>query len=170
MSSSITQYSQDTLTDSVGSLEDILTSSKNNDQLDELQITNIGVGLYGDSPFSQTTGKLNTNIGFDRINQSFKVILRTVTGEVPMLPILGSYLSNLLFETGDEILDESLELAITTAIGTLEPRVRILTTTISHDEIDMNKICITIEYQLTNTNIVYVFRDTIITGNGGDVL
>ena len=166
----ILQYSQQDNTDTSETLEDILTASKNNNQLDELQIKNIGTGLFGDSPVSETTGKLNTNVGFDRINQSFKTILRTVNGEVPMLPILGSRVPHMLFETIDEIFDDALEMAITTALTKLEPRAQILTTVISHDEKDSNTVHVEIEYVLTNTNIVYRFRDSIVTNNGGDVL
>lgn len=167
----VVQYQQSSAPDTSEALEDLIISNSNrNSQLDSLQISNIGIGLFGDSPFSATSGKLNTLIGFDRINQSFKTILGTVIGEVPMLPILGSHLNNLLFEPIDELLNDSLELIITEAIGKLEPRVKILTTSISHDHRDSNMVHVEIEYQLTNTNIVYVFRDSIVTGNGGDVL
>lgn len=167
---SILQYSQEETLDTAGALEDILAASKKNGQLDALQIRNIGIGLFGDSPISSITGKLNTNIGFDRINQSFKVILRTVCGEVPMLPILGSKMNELLFEPIDEVLTDTINVAISSSLQKLEPRAKILTLNVDTDEKDQNKLHLTIEYVLTNTNICYVFRDTIVTGNGGDVL
>lgn len=150
-------------------MDSVLTTSKNA-RLDDIQIANIGIGLYGDSPFSVISGATNTIIGFDRINQSFEIILGTVLGEVPMLPILGSNVPYLLFEQADEIMGDTLELYVTEALNKLEPRVRIMSTNVSFEERDQNKVGITVEYRLTNTNIVRVFRTTIVTENGGDVL
>ena len=39
-----------------------------------------------------------------------------------------------------------------------------------YHENDENKAVIEVTYRLANTNIVKVFRDTIVTANGGDVL
>ena len=66
------QYEQSDSIDTADALADSL-SSKNNYLLSELQKKNIGVGLLGLSPISGTTGMLNTNVGFDRINQWFKL-------------------------------------------------------------------------------------------------
>ena len=166
----VAQYAQEDTVDSAEALEDILTSSTKNNQLDSLQIANIGIGLLGDSPFSSTSGKTNTNIGFDRINQSLRCIIRTVLEEVPMLPILGSNISNLIFEPIDEILEDTLEISLRERLSLLEPRIKIRDIVISKDNRDENEIGVYIEYQLTNTNIVGVFRDSIVTGNGGDII
>lgn len=164
--SNVVQYEQndidsDALADSF--------ASKKNDTLSELQLHNIGVGLLGLAPISGTTGMLNTNEGFDRINQSIKVILHTVKGEIPMLPKLGSNLDKLLFEQIDDVLDDDLQLAITDAINTFEPRIKIMEVLISHDERVLNKVHISVTYVLTNTNIVHQFEETIYTSNGGVV-
>ena len=164
----VTQYSQSKVIDSADALADSLTSKKN-DTLSALQIRNIGIGLFGLSPISGTTGMLNTNVGFDRINQSLKVILHTVKGEIPMLPKLGSNLDKLLFEPIDDVLDDDLRLAISEAVGEFEPRIKVMEINISHDERVFNKVRITISYVLTNTNIVHQFEDTIYTSNGGVV-
>ena len=164
----ILQYSQESAIDSADSISDALTSKKNDD-LTALQKKNIGIGLFGFSTVSETTGMLNTNIGFDRINQALKIILHTVKGEVPMLPKLGSNLDKLLFEPIDDILDDDLQLAITDAINDFEPRIKIMDIAISHDDRIMNKVHITITYVLTNTNIVHIFEETIYTSNGGVV-
>ena len=165
---SVVQYEQTNSIDSADALADNLASNKN-DTLSALQLKNIGVGLFGLSPVSQTTGMLNTNEGFDRINQSLKVILHTVKGEIPMLPKLGSDLDRLLFEPLDTILDDQLEYAITEAVNEFEKRIQILNITISHDERVLNKAHIYMEYVLTNTNIVHQFEETIYTANGGVV-
>ena len=162
------QYEQSDSIDTADALADSL-SSKNNYLLSELQKKNIGVGLLGLSPISGTTGMLNTNVGFDRINQSLKVILHTVKGEVPMLPKLGSDVDKLLFEQIDDVLDDSLQLAISSAVEEFEPRIKIMEIIISHDEKDLNKVHITVSYVLTNTNIVHQFEETIYTSNGGVV-
>ena len=162
------QYSQADVLNSADAVADSLTSKKNSD-LTELQLHNIGVGLFGLSPISGTTGMLNTNVGFDRINQALKVILHTVKGEVPMLPKLGSNLDKYLFEPIDDVLDNELKYAITDAINEFEKRIKILDVTLIHDERNLNKLKIIIEYVLTNTNIVHQFVDTIYSSNGGVV-
>ena len=164
----VVQYEQEKVIDSSDALADSFTSKKN-DTLDAIQLHNIGIGLLGFAPVSGTTGMLNTNIGFDRINQSLKVILHTVKGEIPMLPKLGSNLDKLLFEQIDDVLDDDLEIAITDAINEFEPRIKIMDLQISHDERIMNKVHVTVTYVLTNTNIVYQFEDNIYISNGGVV-
>ena len=164
----VVQYAQDKSIDSTDSLADALSLGKNDD-LTELQKHNIGIGLLGFSPVSKTTGMLNTNIGFDRINQALKIILHTVKGEIPMLPKLGSNLDNLLFEPIDDVLDDDLQFALQDAISQFEARIKIMDVNISHEERDQNKVHITVTYVLTNTNIVHVFEDTIYTSNGGVV-
>lgn len=162
----IVQYEQNTAIDSQDALEDSL-ASKNNDSLNALQIQNIGVGLLGLSPISGTTGMLNTNVGFDRINQSLKIILHTVKGEIPMLPKLGSNVDKLLFEQIDDVLDDDLQFAITDAINQFESRIKVMEVLISHDDRVQNKLYVTVSYLLTNTNIQHEFEETIYTSNGG---
>jgi len=162
----IVQYKQNTAIDSQDALEDSL-ASKNNDSLNALQIQNIGVGLLGLSPISGTTGMLNTNVGFDRINQSLKIILHTVKGEIPMLPKLGSNVDKLLFEQIDDVLDDDLQFAITDAINQFESRIKVMEVLISHDDRVQNKLYVTVSYLLTNTNIQHEFEETIYTSNGG---
>lgn len=162
------QYSSTSENSSEYAIEEAFTSKKN-DTLNELQKRNIGIGLLGLAPISGTTGMLNTNIGFDRINQSLKIILHTVKGEIPMLPKLGSNVDKLLFEQIDDVLDDDLQFAITDAINEFEPRIRIIEVVVSHDERVMNKIHVVVTYRLTNTNIVHDFEETIYTSNGGVV-
>ena len=164
----VNQYSQSEAMNSSEALEDSV-ASKSNDTLDETQLTNIGIGLLGFSPISATSGKLNTNIGFNRIGQSLSIILRTAFKEVPMLPILGSNLDKFLFDPLDEVWDEVVKHEIEETILKLEPRITVVETNIFH-EADQNKAIVEITYRLTNTNIVKVFRDTIVTSNGGDVI
>lgn len=165
----VAQFAQEGSTDSMDSIQALSLSKKNN-QLDQIQLTNMGVGLLGASPISSTSGKLNTCIGFDRIDQSFRIILGTVPGEVPMLPILGSQLHFVLFEPIDSLTFDQLELVLEDCLAKLEPRAKILTTNIDDSKKDENQLGVEMEYQLTNTNIVRVFRTTIYTANGGDVL
>ena len=146
-----------------------MLSNKSNDSLSALQLKNMGIGLLGFSPISATSGKLNVNEGFNRIEQSIRIILRTILGEVPMLPILGSNLEKFLFDPLDDIWDDSVELEIQTALTQLETRIAVMSVDIYHEN-DENKAVIEVTYRLANTNIVKVFRDTIVTANGGDVL
>lgn len=164
----VVQYEQEKVIDSADALADSL-SSKNNDTLNDLQLHNIGIGLLGFAPISGTTGMMNTNVGFDRINQSIKVILHTVKGEIPMLPKLGSNLDKLLFEPIDDVLDDDIQFAITEALNAFEKRIKVMSVNIAHDERILNKLHVTITYVLTNTNIVHDFEETIYTSNGGVV-
>ena len=166
--SDIIQYSQAEGLDTSDSIADSL-QARSNDTLSDLQLKNIGIGLLGFSPVSATSGKLNTNEGFDRIAQGIRVILRTVLGEVPMLPILGSNLDKYLFDPLDDVWDDAVTLEIQSALTKLESRIVVMDVQIFHES-DENKAIVQITYRLTNTNIVRIFRDTIVTANGGDAL
>lgn len=150
-------------------IADGFASASKNYQLSDVQLQNIGSGLLGFSPFSTITGRTNNNYGFDRIDQSFRIILETAFEEVPMLPILGSNLDALLFDPADGVLEENLKNTLQKALHALEPRVRVLDIYIDLSRCDENLVGVTITYQLTNTNIVHVFRDSIITEAGGDL-
>lgn len=163
------QFSQEDDLSTLDFLTDALASSKNN-ELDLTQIRNIGTGLLYNSPFSAISGEINRNEGFDRIDQAIKIILNTMTTEVPMLPILGSSLDKILFDQIDEITVDAIKISLEQTLANLEPRIKVMSLVISDEAKDENKVEVFVEYRLTNTNMVHKFRTTINTDNGGDVL
>ncbi|AMM44852.1 sheath initiation protein [Bacillus phage SP-15] len=136
-------------------------------ELDELQLRNIGKGLDLTSLFSTITGKVNYNQGFDRINQSLFIIFGTLFSEAPMLPILGSNLSHLLFEPSDDILEELVELYLREAIENLEPRIAVSRIVVNTDD---HYVYITVEYILTNANIAGQFDYRLTRQTRGDYI
>lgn len=141
-------------------------ASENDNKLTSLQRDNIGIGLDGSSPISSVTGKLSTNGGIRRINQSIYCIFHTSFKDIPMLPIVGSDINELLFEQNDEILESQISVFLQEALAKLEPRIIVNNITCERNE---NELHVSVFYVLTNTNIRGVFKDTIVTLNGGDV-
>ena len=147
-------------------VSDFNFASDNDSKLTSLQRDNIGVGLDGSSPISSVTGKLSTNGGIRRINQSIYCIFHTNFKDIPMLPIIGSDINELVFEPNDEILESQVTVFLQEALAKLEPRIIVNEITCVREE---NQLHVSVFYVLTNTNIRGVFKDTIVTANGGDV-
>lgn len=136
-------------------------------ELDELQVRNIGLGMDLSNLFSNITGKVNYNKGFDRINQSLYIIFNTLFSEAPMLPILGSNLNHLLFEPSDMVLEELVELYMREAIENLEPRIAISKITVKAED---HYVSIEIIYLLTNVNIAGQFDYRLTRKTRGDFI
>lgn len=126
----------------------------------------IGRGMNLGSVFSKISGRVEYNEGTDRINQSLKIIMDTNNGEVAMLPILGSGISEMLFEPADEILKDKMELFVRTAVENLEPRIVMQDVVIDVVE---NYVYITVNYILSGTNMSGKFDYTITRQAGGEM-
>lgn len=136
-------------------------------QLDELQLRNIGRGLNMYNSFSKIAGTVNHNEGFNRINQSLNVIFSTLFSEAPMLPILGSNISHILFEPSDDLLVEMIDLYVREAIDNLEPRIRVDNIVVVPDD---HYVDITTHYVLTNINIAGFFDYRLTRDSRGDFI
>jgi phage baseplate assembly protein W len=118
--------------------------------LSDVEVSRIGRGMDLKNIFSSVSGKIEINEGVDRINQSIALILETSNGEVSMLPVVGSGVSELLFEPADDILKDKLELFVRDALEKLEPRIGVQGLNV---DIEGNFVLISVDYFLTNTNI-----------------
>jgi hypothetical protein len=125
----------------------------------------IGKGLNLNNVFSSISGRIEFNEGKDRINQSIRVILETRNGEVAMLPVVGSGISELLFEPADDILKNKLEIYIRSALETLEPRIILQNVVVDVVE---NHIYITVDYVMSGTNMKGKFNYAITRQAGGE--
>lgn len=131
----------------------------------------IGTGLQSPNAFNKSTGGVNYNTGFERINQSINHILGTRIGERFFLPEFGSRLYELVFEPNDYILEDLLKLYVSDALGKWEPRIKVLNVTPKIG--GSNTVPISIYYNLINTNMtnnyVYPFnREVYDMGGGAD--
>ena len=132
--------------------------------LTNYQINLIGTGLKGEDTFNETNGKVLSNTGVDRLNQSICHILGTRIGERFFLPEFGSNLHELIFEPNDYILQDLLVYYISDALGKWEPRIKVpqvVPEVIAHD----NVVPVNISYNIVNTNLtvnyVYPFNRSV---------
>jgi hypothetical protein len=133
--------------------------------LSDIEKSRIGKGMKLGGIFSEVSGKIDTNDGTERVNQSLEIILGTSNGEVAMLPIVGSGLAQLIFEPADNILKDKLELYVRDAIEKLEPRIGIQDIIVDVVE---NHVFITVDYVLTGTNILGQFNYELTRQGRGD--
>lgn len=117
----------------------------------------IGLGIQLPNPFSEDSGKVISNTGVSRINQSISNILGTDLGERFMVPEFGSKLSTIIFEQNDSITRSLIIEYITDALTKWEPRIRIIK--VDPQITDTNTIPVIITYQIIVTNEVvnYVY-------------
>lgn len=113
--------------------------------------THVGQGLKSEPVINKVSGGLNTNTGFDRIDQSINHILGTRKGERFFLPDFGSNLHLLLFERNSFLLEDLADLYIREALSQWEPRISVVSVTVlpSREE---NVVPINIQYRLSNLN------------------
>ena len=125
-------------------------------QLSNYQLEIIGTGLQCPDSFNDTSGKVKSSTGVDRINQSIIHILSTPVGLRYFVPEFGCRINELIFEPNDYILEDMLILYIKEALTRWENRIKVL------EIVPMvikgeNTVPINITYNLVNTNSVYNF-------------
>ena len=88
----------------------------------------------------------------DAVNQSIYTILKSSFSDKPMETLFGANLESDIFEQGlpQAFVQSNLEEKIITSIREQEPSVKILSLDINFDEINRNRIKISIAYQLTD--------------------
>lgn len=97
------------------------------------------------------TGDLRLVTDLADIKQSLTNLLYTNFGERPFRPTVGGGLTNLLFETLDQITAFELNTNIRTVISNWEPRITVLELDINEDE-DANGIQITLVFQMVSVS------------------
>lgn len=123
-------------------------------RLDNYQIEIIGSGLKTPDSFNLTSGRVDSNTGAERINQSICHILSTPIGFRFFLPEFGSRIHELVFEPNDYILEDMLELYVRESLTKWEPRIKVLEVR-PHVIRFENEVPINITYNLVNTNSIY---------------
>lgn len=118
------------------------------------QIQLIGTGMQCPNTFNEANGRVRTNTGIERINQSIRHILLTRIGERFFVPEFGSRLHELIFEPNDEVLRDLLKLYIDDALRKWEPRIKVLEIEPIIKDYD-NTVPVNITYNLINTNVTY---------------
>lgn len=120
----------------------------------DYQLKIIGTGPKFPDTFSRSNGKVSSNSGVERINQSIKHILGTRIGQRYFVPEFGSRLHELVFEPNDLILRDLLIYYVQDALTKWEPRIKILTVNPEVIKYE-NTVPIHIDYKLVNTNSIY---------------
>ena len=119
----------------------------------------IGSGIQVPEVFHKYSGKLNTNTGTDRINQSIYYILTTIPGERFFLPEFGSKLHLLLYEPNDLIFADLAQVYIKDALGRWEPRIDVVDVKVKAvDNCDYINIHYLIKSTNSHENYVFPFR------------
>ena len=112
-------------------------------------------------PVSIKDGKIVPSQGYDSIRESIMIILGTSKGERVMRPDFGCGINELVFAPNNTSTATLIAFYIKEALLKWEPRIELLNVNAEPDEIEQNKLIITIDYmvKMTNTkdNLVYPF-------------
>lgn len=126
----------------------------------------VGTGLSLDSTISSISGASELTSELERINQSIRLILNTVAGELPMLPDLGCNLYKFMFAPLTDETCSEIQTEISTALSAQEPRINLESVEATiNDEID-HTINVRIEYTIKGTNVQGNYIEQI-GGDGG---
>ena len=86
------------------------------------------------------------------IARSVRNLVQTIQGERPFQPVLGSNVSNLLFDNMDKLTAAALKNEITTTIENYEPRVE-LNDVIVDPNYDNNEFNVTVQYYIVGIDV-----------------
>ena len=95
---------------------------------------------------------LIANINETAIARSIRNLVFTIPGEKPFQPLVGSNVSNLLFENLDNLTAESIRDEIEHTIGSYEPRVRLTAVEVIANEIE-HSFDVTIRYDIIGIDV-----------------
>ena len=87
------------------------------------------------------------------IKQAVKNLIMTAPGEKPFQPLVGSNISQLLFEPMDDFTGDAVKEEVINTINRFEPRVR-LANCIVRPDFDRNSFNVTVEYKIVGVPIV----------------
>lgn len=134
----------------------------NNASLTPAQLRIIGKGMSFPLPYTNTKGSTGVSEGFDRINQSIRIILSTPVGTRAGNRKFGCKINTLIFEPNDLILADLLQLYVAEALQLWEPRINVADVVTSPDPENENIVNVDVYYFLRNSNIlanmVYPFK------------
>jgi phage baseplate assembly protein W len=94
------------------------------------------------------------------VKQAVKNLLMTNFGEKPFQPFFGADLQSLLFDLADETINDSIDIAIRTAVKLYEPRASIRKIGVRALP-DNNSVSVYVEFLIINTEEVVTLDTTI---------
>ena len=103
---------------------------------------------FNRNPF---TGDVYLKKDIEAVKKSIINIVLTGNFERPFQPRFGANIRQYLFETLDENVIDTIQSVITNIIELYEPRARVLSVYVSEDDLDANKMSITIEFAMVST-------------------
>lgn len=111
-------------------------------------------------PLALTQNEIACSEGEDLIRESIRVILGTTKGERVMRPEFGCGINELVFAPNNTTA-ALIEFYVKEALLNWEPRIEVLTVTVTPDSEEPNQLRIDIEYRIktsnTKGNLVYPF-------------
>lgn len=105
---------------------------------------------FAKNPFTDDLSVVNNE---NSIKQSVKNLILTVPGEKPFQPLVGSSVTDLLFEPLDAFIVDTVADEIERTINQYEPRVKLTNVDVT-PIFEGNKLNISIEYQVVGLPIV----------------
>lgn len=105
---------------------------------------------FDKNPFTDDLSVVNND---NSIKQAIKNLILTAPGEKPFQPLVGSAVSQLLFEPLDAFTADTIMEEITLTINQYEPRVKLTNVDVT-PIFEGNKLNVTIEYQIVGLPIV----------------
>ena len=105
---------------------------------------------FDKNPFTDDLSVVNND---NSIKQAIKNLILIAPGEKPFQPLVGSSVSQLLFEPLDAFTADTIMEEITLTINQYEPRVKLTNVDVT-PIFEGNKLNVTIEYQIVGLPIV----------------
>lgn len=119
------------------------------------------LGFGAGYPFAFANGQLQSASDEELVKQSIMQILATSKGERVMLPDYGCGINDMVFETNNQAIAHQFEYLIKDALGKYEPRIEIVSISVTPDSQQRNCLNIAIEYLIksinSSQNLVYPF-------------
>jgi len=113
-----------------------------------------GTVIYSDFDISFNSSPITNDLiiksDVDSIEQSLKNIIFTNKNERPCQPNLHGGINELLFEQIDEVVSGVLEDQLRYVIQNYEPRIELISVTVSEVQEDSNSVSIKIRYNMDN--------------------
>lgn len=166
------------ITTNIFCVDQLSIQNNDNSRLNDTSI-NVGTGMNLTNAVSNLSGVSNIVSNISRINQSIHLIFSTARGEIPMIPSLGSYIHQYIFElTTDDNLS-MLEEEAMSCLSEQEPRIEVLQVTATYDDttnqfsqdLSDHTVYIKIEYLVVGSNIMssYIYQYDPDTNKGGEI-
>ena len=101
-----------------------------------------------------TSASLSQSEGIEHVAESIRQILGTEIGSRVMRRDFGSRLRQIVFQPNDATIDTLVEHYVREAIERWEKRVVVGAVTVVHDERELGKVEIGVEFRIIQTNVV----------------